>query len=97
MNNLTIALCAVGVCFLFLYHDQWKGTWILIFMEAVVIILAAIAALASETSKIILEKDWIIVIAGNDNDQLASKFIEPVLPNHVVLVENERLLQCLGG
>ncbi|CAG0887207.1 unnamed protein product, partial [Darwinula stevensoni] len=72
VNNLTIALCAVGVCFLFLYHVQWEGTWILVLMETVVIVLAAIAALASETSKIILEKDWIIVIAGNDNDRLAN-------------------------
>lgn len=37
----------------------------------VVILLAVVADVASVGSRIAVEKDWIVVIAGGDNDQLA--------------------------
>ncbi|CAG0892948.1 unnamed protein product [Darwinula stevensoni] len=71
-NNLTIALCAAGVCLLFVYRPRWEGTWAVAVAETAVIALAAVAALASETSKIIVQRDWVVVIAGGDNNQLAN-------------------------
>ena len=40
-------------------------------LPVVVIVLAVVADLASVGSRIAVEKDWIVVIADNDNDQLA--------------------------
>ena len=40
--------------------------------EAVVIILAIVAMLASVGSKIAIEKDWIVVVAGTNRDKLAN-------------------------
>jgi hypothetical protein len=49
-------------------------TWPEVFatvVPVVVILLAVVADLASVGSRIAVEKDWIVVIANNDNDQLA--------------------------
>ena len=45
--------------------------WLLTTLPVVVIVLAVVADLASVGSRIAVEKDWIVVIADNDNDQLA--------------------------
>jgi hypothetical protein len=50
------------------------NTWPEVFatvVPVVVILLAVVADLASVGSRIAVEKDWIVVIANNDNDQLA--------------------------
>ena len=39
----------------------------------VVILLGVIANLASLAQKICIQKDWVVVLAGDDREQLASK------------------------
>ena len=48
-----------------------RPAWLLTTLPVVVIVLAVVADLASVGSRIAVEKDWIVVIADNDNDQLA--------------------------
>ena len=43
--------------------------WII---PAIVILIAGIANLASVGSKIVVEKDWIVVVAGDDDNRLAT-------------------------
>ena len=47
------------------------GEWIKIVVAILASILALVAHLASTGSKIVVEKDWIVVIAGGDEDKLA--------------------------
>jgi len=57
------------------FWPELYGTWSDPVREAVpilTILLAVIANLASVGSKIAVEKDWIVVISGNDNNKLAS-------------------------
>ena len=41
--------------------------------EFLIIAMAILASLASVAYKIAIEKDWIVVVAGQDSGQLASK------------------------
>ena len=68
-------------CFLlaaFFYDPQWfddqfnNAKTSVTVISAVVITLATFANLASVGSKIVLEKDWTVVVAMDDPEQLAS-------------------------
>ena len=74
LQNLFVALdcCMFGAYF----HWQQEiientGEWIKIIVAIVTSILALVAHLASTGSKIVVEKDWIVVIAGGSEDKLA--------------------------
>ena len=41
-------------------------------ISAIVIFIATLANLASVGSKIVLEKDWIVVVSNNDEERLAN-------------------------
>ena len=66
-------------CCLFASYFYWKqeildsvGDWIKILMVMATVILALVSHMASAGSKIVIEKDWIVVIAGGDEDRLAN-------------------------
>lgn len=42
-------------------------------LEAVIIVVGSVADLSSIGTKIAVEKDWVVVIAGSDKSLLASK------------------------
>ena len=77
IQNLSVAVSAVGVCFLLQYEEYFSvalgGAGYRI-LEAVVMLFSVIACLASLAYKISIEKDWIVIIASGDNGILASKF-----------------------
>ena len=52
-----------------IYFFKDLPEWII---PAVVILIADIANLASVGSKIVVEKDWIVVVAGDDDNRLAT-------------------------
>jgi hypothetical protein len=68
-QNLVVALCC-GLLAAFFWISSWPE-WVVTATPIVVILLAVVADLASVGSRIAVEKDWIVVIADNDNDQLA--------------------------
>ena len=51
-------------------EESWPS-WLPTAAPIITIILATIAQVASVGSKIILEKDWIVVVSRNDDDRLA--------------------------
>ena len=71
-QNLVTALSCVilGLYFGQVGIEYWPS-WIPDAVPIVTIILAAISQLASVGSKIVVEKDWIVVIADSNDDRLA--------------------------
>ena len=72
-NTIVAANCIIFAAY---YHWQtWiteaTGEWVKLAVAMVTILLALISDLASSGSKIVVEKDWIVVIAGGSNDKLA--------------------------
>ena len=57
--------------FIFKVGESSWPTWLPTLAPIITIILADIAQVASVGSKIILEKDWIVVVSRNDDDRLA--------------------------
>ncbi|XP_078084527.1 ferroportin-like [Mustelus asterias] len=74
IQNLSVILCAVVLMLLFVYKTQitilWNG-WMKIICYTLVIVIGVIADLASTAMSIAIQRDWIIVIAG-DGDKLSN-------------------------
>lgn len=72
IQNLAVAVCCAVLAVYF-----WDGLledwaeWVNPAVSAVVIFVAMVANLAAVGSKIVVEKDWIVVIARGDNNRLA--------------------------
>jgi len=82
VQNLIVTLCC-GILAVFFWFDN-RDTWpaaLVTAMPIVAIILAVIANLATVGYQIAVEKDWIVVISDNDNDQvsISSMFYEQLL------------------
>ena len=50
-----------------------QHTFITLLGEAFIIVVGSVADLSSIGTKIAVEKDWVVVIAGSDKSLLASK------------------------
>lgn len=71
IQNVAVIKCGVLLLIMLkLQHIQHPFVTIL---EAHIIIVGSIADLSSVGTKIAVEKDWVVVIAGSDKAQLASK------------------------
>merc|ERR1719187_1787074 len=76
---LTIQNTAVSLCALLLagfisyksYLAECDLGWVTVLVSVAAIILASVARLASSGTNIIIQKDWIVVIAAGDTDRLA--------------------------
>ena len=76
VQNMSVALCATSVCLVLVNHHYiYDGTHVAIrvLVEGIIIGLALIAFLASMAYKIAIEKDWIVVVSGDDKIKLTSK------------------------
>ena len=77
VQNVSVAACC-AVLGAFFWQETWfvsvfgSEYWARFTVAVAVILLADVANLASLGSKIVVEKDWIVVIAGNDQDRLAT-------------------------
>jgi len=75
IQNFSVAVnCALLATFF-----QWRkeaeeyfGDWISVLVAVLAIVIALVSTLSSTGSKIVVEKDWIVVIADGDDDKLAS-------------------------
>ena len=72
-----LAYILANLC-LKLYY-QWQpqllaagGDWVRLSVAVVTILLALVSDLAAAGSRIVVEKDWTVVIAGGSEDSLAS-------------------------
>jgi len=74
IQNTAVSLCALLLAGFISYRSDIKEedlNMVTIGVSVGAIILASIARLASSGTNIIIQKDWIVVIAGNDTDLLA--------------------------
>merc|ERR1712110_791098 len=74
IQNLCVSLCALLLAGFIGYRDQIDQEYLeaaTVVVSTASIILASIARLASSGVNIIIQKDWIVVIADNDTDRLA--------------------------
>ncbi|KAM9307671.1 ferroportin-like [Gastrophryne carolinensis] len=74
IQNSSVTACCIVLMLVFSYKNEieqiWHG-WLTVFCYGVVIILADLANLASTALTITIQKDWIVVITGNNRSQLA--------------------------
>ncbi|CAG0921501.1 unnamed protein product, partial [Notodromas monacha] len=74
VKNGSVVICCTVLCILLTYSKQWETeghqTWILV-AQIMVVLIADVASVASEGQRIILERDWIVVISGHKKEDLA--------------------------
>ncbi|XP_063780877.1 solute carrier family 40 protein member 1-like [Pseudophryne corroboree] len=74
IQNSSVTACCIVLMLIFSYKNEieqiWHG-WLTVFCYGVVIILADLANLASTALTITIQKDWIVVITGDNRSQLA--------------------------
>lgn len=73
IQNVAVIICGVLLLIMLKLeeHIQHPNTMLL---EANIIIIGSVADLSSVGTKIAVEKDWVVVIAGSDKSLLASKY-----------------------
>jgi len=74
IQNLCVSVCALLLAGFIGYRDRIDPQYLeaaIVGVSVASIILASIARLASSGVNIIIQKDWIVVIAENDTDRLA--------------------------
>jgi len=74
VQNTAVSLCALLLAWFISYKEelpQESQHWVMVCVSVGAIILASVARLASSGTNIIIQKDWIVVIAGDDTDKLA--------------------------
>lgn len=75
VQNASVSLCATTVCLVLVYHEDVKvllDGQLRYIGETVIIVFALVAYLASMAYKLAIEKDWIVVVAGDDKNTLAN-------------------------
>ncbi|XP_065525965.1 solute carrier family 40 member 1 [Lathamus discolor] len=74
VQNASVILCGIILMIIFLFKTQlltlYHG-WLLTMCYILVITIANIANLASTATAITIQRDWIVVIAGEDRSKLA--------------------------
>lgn len=73
IQNTCVSLCAVLLSWFIVYKSEHPeiSDWLVLLVSVIAIFLASVARLASSGVNIIIQKDWIVIIADNDNDKLA--------------------------
>ncbi len=77
IQNLAVAICAITVYLVLHFYAEIQvmlDGQLQHICEAIIIGSALLAYLASMAYKIAIEKDWIVVIASGNTNQLASEF-----------------------
>lgn len=74
IQNVSVILCGIILMMVFLHKNElltmYHG-WMLTFCYILIITIANIANLASTATAITIQRDWIVVVAGEDRSKLA--------------------------
>uniref|UniRef100_A0A8C8YSC9 Solute carrier family 40 member n=1 Tax=Prolemur simus TaxID=1328070 RepID=A0A8C8YSC9_PROSS len=74
VQNVSVILCGIILMMVFLYKNElltmYHG-WVLTSCYILIITIANIANLASTATTITIQRDWIVVVAGDDRSKLA--------------------------
>ncbi|KAM7153526.1 ferroportin isoform 2-T2 [Macrochelys suwanniensis] len=80
VQNASVILCGIILMIVFLFKTQlltlYSG-WLLTMCYILVITIANIANLASTATAITIQRDWIVVVAGEDRSKLADSELKP--------------------
>lgn len=74
VQNTSVSINCVILALYFQYKEEavdYFGTWSTSVVAVLSIVITLVSTLASAGSKIVVEKDWIVVIAGDDDNRLA--------------------------
>merc|ERR550519_2477399 len=74
IQNTAVSLCALLLAGFISYKSELAESdlgWVTVAVSVGAIILASVARLASSGTNIIIQKDWVVVIAAGDADRLA--------------------------
>ncbi|XP_026768376.2 solute carrier family 40 member 1 [Pangasianodon hypophthalmus] len=74
VQNCSVIVCGVLLMLVFHYKEQLTNLyngWLLTFCYIMVISIANIANLASTAMSITIQRDWVVVVAGDDRGSLA--------------------------
>ena len=77
VQNTFLVVCASTVAVMFVDWQSVSTLWsgkLLILLQIAVILTAAISQVASIGTKIVMQKDWIVVLADGDLNHLASRY-----------------------
>ena len=75
-QNSLLVICATTLALTLFFWDSIYFLWdghVVIVLQSVIVLTAAMSRLASVGTAIIVEKDWIVVVAEGDLNRLASK------------------------
>uniref|UniRef100_A0A2D4GFZ1 Solute carrier family 40 member n=1 Tax=Micrurus corallinus TaxID=54390 RepID=A0A2D4GFZ1_MICCO len=76
VQNVSVILCGILLMTVFLFKTQllnlYQG-WLLTLCYILVISIANIANLASTATAITIQRDWVVVVAGDNRSKLAGK------------------------
>ncbi|XP_006636733.1 solute carrier family 40 member 1 [Lepisosteus oculatus] len=75
VQNCSVILCGILLMMVFLFKVQLTGLyngWLLTACYVMVITIANIANLASTAMSITIQRDWVVVVAGEDRSKLAN-------------------------
>ncbi|KAI8489962.1 hypothetical protein Bbelb_323230 [Branchiostoma belcheri] len=76
VQNGSVVMCSVVLTLTLVYRTQienLQGGWLTTLCQVVLITIAVVAILAGQATRICLNKDWVVVIAGGDKEKLANK------------------------
>lgn len=72
IQNVAVIICGVLLLIMLKLEEHIQHPYTML-LEANIIIIGSVADLSSVGTKIAVEKDWVVVIAGSDKSLLASK------------------------
>ena len=72
IQNVAVIVCGVLLLIMLELERHIQRPFVMM-LEAIIIIVGSIADLSSIGTKIAVERDWVVVIAGSDKSLLASK------------------------
>lgn len=73
IQNVAVIICGVLLLIMLKLEEHIQHPYTML-LEANIIIIGSVADLSSVGTKIAVEKDWVVVIAGSDKSLLASKY-----------------------
>lgn len=73
IQNVAVIICGVLLLIMLKLEEHIQHPYTML-LEANIIIIGSVADLFSVGTKIAVEKDWVVVIAGSDKSLLASKY-----------------------
>ena len=74
IQNVAVIICGGLLLILLELEQHIPHKSVVTMLEAFIIIIGSVADLSSIGTKIAVEKDWVVVIAGSDKELLASKY-----------------------